>query len=50
MGIRGERRRPGSWKGQTGQPWGRMSRGQELTLFIILMAVLLALIIYGMRA
>ncbi|MET0999753.1 MAG: hypothetical protein ABWX73_13630 [Marmoricola sp.] len=48
MGIgRERRRRVGT---SSAAPSGRLSKGQELTLFVVMMAVLVALIIYGLRA
>jgi hypothetical protein len=31
-------------------PPGRLSKGTELTLFVVMMAILVALIVYGLRA
>lgn len=49
MGISRERRKRVRGSG-TGAPPGRLSKGQELTLFVVMMGVLVALIVYGLRA
>lgn len=45
----GERRRRRESDGAD-EPRGRMSKGQELALFVVLMIVLLGLVAYGLRA
>jgi hypothetical protein len=49
MRITGERRRHGGSTSSAARP-GRLSKVQELILFVVLLAVLIALIVWGMQA